>query len=75
MHRVSVCIAETNTYIRSCAVTLLHYYVVHIPVPVPLACCGLLFATDHVGDHCQLAPPTPTLSHTTSLTRGGLTVR
>ncbi len=32
MHRVSVCIAETNTYIRSCAVKLLYYYVVHIPV-------------------------------------------
>ena len=62
MHRVSVCIAETNTYIRTCTVTLLHYYVVHIPVPAPLACCGLLFDlitanTHHPHPHC------PTLRH------------
>ena len=57
MHRVSVRIAETNTYICTCAVTLLHYYIVHIPVPVPLACCGLLFDlitanTHHPHPHC-----------------------
>ena len=61
MHRVSVRIAETNMYIRTCAVTLLHYYIVHIPVPVPLACCGLLF--DLI------------TANTAQLTRGGLTVR
>ena len=48
MHRVSVCIAETNTYVRTCAVTLLHYYIGHIPVPVPLAGCGPMFETGHV---------------------------
>ena len=58
MHRVSVCVAETNTYIRTCAVTLLHYYIVHIPVPVPLACCGLLFDlitanSHHPHPHCS----------------------
>ena len=61
MHRVSVHIVETNTYIRTCTVPLLHYYVVHIPVPVPLACCGLLF--DLI------------TANTAQLTRGGLTVR
>ena len=39
------------------------------------ACTTCMLWTTFWSDHCQHAPPTPTLSHTASLTRGGLTNR
>ena len=39
------------------------------------ACTTCMLWTTVWSDHCQHTPPTPTLSHTLSLTRGGLSVR
>ena len=58
MHRVSVYIAETNTYIRTCAVTLRTLLLCCTYTSACTTCMLWTTVCNRPCDHCQHAPPT-----------------